>query len=524
MEISSRWPEGSREPTGPGREKARFPPLILFMLLAVASVAALAFWDEERESGAALDDFAEEQAMLAGSVASELSTRLAAIRRDALLIAESVEEGRRPPATFLDSYTSYALRPAAEPAPPAGDEGLALRVPAPNGRALDLVVAPVRLLEGAARIERPGAVRLFITGPPGAGLFGTDGRTQRVAPIEQALSAGQASAWLSRVEAAPLGLPQRRAVAGLSQVDGGPLGRWGIAVVSSAERVRDREVRARIRLALGVILAAGLVFAFGSVALRKQRRELLLERELAVTDLARDRDRRLATSSKAAMMGTLAMGIAHEVSTPLGIIHGRAEQLVPRVAADDRSARAIDAILEQVDRIRRVIRGFLDVARGEAPVFADLDPSTVLHGAVALVEHRFTAAGVTLRIEADRDLPAIHCDVLMLQQALANLLLNACDACKRGGHVEAAIHRDGERLTFIVTDDGAGITPEHAAKATEPFFTTKPAGQGTGLGLAIANEIARMHRGSLSIQPASPRGTTASVMLPTIEVRSRSAA
>jgi signal transduction histidine kinase len=484
------------------------------MLLAVASVAALASWDEERESSAALDDFAQEQATLAGSIASELSTRLAAIRRDALLIAESVEEGRRPPATFLDSYTSYALRAADELPLRRGDEGFTLSVPAPNGRSLDLVVTPVKLLEGAARIERPGAVRLLITGPQGAGLFGTDGRAQRIDLIDGALAAGRASLWLGRGEAARLGLPERRAAAGLAQVDGGPLGRWGIAVVSSAERERDRELRARFRLALGVILAAGLVFAFGSVALRKQRRELLLERELALTDLQRDRDRHLAAASRAAMMGTLAMGIAHEVSTPLGIINGRAEQLLPRIAADGRSARAIEAILEQADRIRRVVRGFLDLARGDAPALADLPPAEVLRGAVALVEHRFGDDGVALRVVVADDLPAIHCDVLMLQQALVNLLLNARDACKGSGRVEAALHSDGERVAFTVTDDGVGITPEHAARATEPFFTTKPAGQGTGLGLAIASEIAKMHRGTLSIQPASPRGTCASVILP----------
>jgi signal transduction histidine kinase len=208
------------------------------------------------------------------------------------------------------------------------------------------------------------------------------------------------------------------------------------------------------------------------------------------------------------------MGIAHEVSTPLGIINGRAEQLLPRIAADGRSARAIEAILEQADRIRRVVRGFLDLARGDAPALADLPPAEVLRGAVALVEHRFGDDGVALRVVVADDLPAIHCDVLMLQQALVNLLLNARDACKGSGRVEAALHSDGERVAFTVTDDGVGITPEHAARATEPFFTTKPAGQGTGLGLAIASEIAKMHRGTLSIQPASPRGTCASVILP----------
>jgi signal transduction histidine kinase len=66
----------------------------------------------------------------------------------------------------------------------------------------------------------------------------------------------------------------------------------------------------------------------------------------------------------------------------------------------------------------------------------------------------------------------------------------------------------------VVTDEGEGITQADAARAIEPFFTTKPVGQGTGLGLAIANEIASTHRGSLAIGPRTPRGTRAAITIP----------
>jgi signal transduction histidine kinase len=102
----------------------------------------------------------------------------------------------------------------------------------------------------------------------------------------------------------------------------------------------------------------------------------------------------------------------------------------------------------------------------------------------------------------------------MLQQALVNLLLNACDACTRGGRVVARVAREGDRVTFEVTDDGRGITTEEAARATEPFFTTKAPGAGSGLGLAIANEITKLHNGKLVLAPASPRGTRATLTIP----------
>lgn len=448
-------------------DPTREPPLIVFMFLAVVAVGLLAFWDAERESAASLDDFAQEQAMLAGSMASELAAHLTAVRRDAAMIP---------------------------------------------GRSDEEAIATIAAI--AARLERPGAVRVLLLDLRGDDFHAGDGQVLRSPPIRAALGQGRPSVWLGRDDAAALGLPHRRAAVGLAQVDAGPLGRFGIAVANSAERERDRELRARFRLGLSLLAAVGLVFAFGSVALRQQRQRLVLAGELAMTDLRRERDGRLAAASRAATMGTLAMGIAHEISTPLGIIVGRAEQLLPRLAEDPRSARSLSAILAQGERIRHVIQGFLDLARGGAPTLGDVEPAAVLGGAIALVEHRFAAAEIALTQEIAADLPLIHGDLAMLEQALVNLLLNACDACKRGGHVVARVEIEGDRVAFTVLDDGAGITTENAARAAEPFFTTKPAGHGTGLGLAIANEIVKLHRGRLLIEPASPRGTRASVILP----------
>ena len=295
-------------------------------------------------------------------------------------------------------------------------------------------------------------------------------------------------------------------------------------MVTTAVRVRDREQRATLRLVLGVTLAAGLVFAFGTAALARQRGGMLLERALALAALARVRDAELTTTSRAATLGTLAMGIAHEVATPLGVISGRAEQLLARAGEDERAARSVKAILEQTERIRRVIRAFLDLVRGGAPALGDTAPSTVLEGALGLVQHRFDAASVSLSSQAEGSLPLIHGDVPLLQQALVNLLLNACDACARGGRVRASLARDGARVVFTVTDDGRGITKEEAARATEPFFTTKAPGLGSGLGLAIASEIVKLHRGRLTLTPADVGGTRATISLPLPEERANVAA
>jgi signal transduction histidine kinase len=270
-----------------------------------------------------------------------------------------------------------------------------------------------------------------------------------------------------------------------------------------------------------VLSASSLVVAFGALAMRRQRRELELSRELALGALEREHEARLDRAGRAATLGTLAMGIAHEIATPATIIQGRAEQLLPRVAGDERADAAARAIVHQAGRISEVVRGFLDLARGGAPGVQEVDVDDLVAGASSLVEHRFAKARVSLVAQIDPDAAdpntRVRGDPRLLEHALVNLLLNACDACEPGGEVRVEVTRGERDVQIDVVDDGAGIAPSDAQHVVQPFFTTKEAGKGTGLGLAITSEIVRAHRGTLSLEPRAPRGTRARIRIPLTE-------
>jgi two-component system NtrC family sensor kinase len=439
------------------------------MFVVLVLVTALAYWDEKRESIAALEDFALEQSTLASSLAAGLSAHLVAVH---------------------------------------------IGSPASRGESVETTEALTTLSIALGRIQHPGE-SLVLLQPPGSTNFRTaDGRTVTMDALSAALQANRSSVRLTRGEAAALGLPERTAFAGLADVDTGALGRWHIVSIATARRERDRAVRAAWRLVLGVGVASGLVLAYGGIALRNQRKELVLQQEVAVMAVQNERDERLARAARAAVMGTFAMGIAHEVSTPLGVILGRAEQLLSRVTDDERAAHAARVIVEQAEQLKVLVRRFLDLARGGVPTFARVDSSSVARGAVALVDHRFGKVGIHLTADVPSQLPMIQCDRALIEHALVNLLLNACEACEPGSKVDITARSDGQEVAFVVTDNGAGIRPEDAARATEPFFTTKPEGKGTGLGLAIASEIVKSHRGILTIEPRSPRGTRACIEIP----------
>jgi two-component system, NtrC family, sensor kinase len=236
------------------------------------------------------------------------------------------------------------------------------------------------------------------------------------------------------------------------------------------------------------------------------------------------RDRRLVEADKLATLGALATGVAHEVSTPLGIIVGRAEQLLPRLEPASRSHRAASTILEQAQRISRIIRAFLTLARGGAPSLSHVPPEALARAALNLVEHRFAEANVSLLHRLEADLPRVACDSALFEQVLVNLLLNACDACAPGGTVELRVERQDGRVSFLVDDDGTGISPEVAERCLEPLFTTKPPGKGTGLGLTIASEIVKHHHGSLSFEPrVGVKGTRVRVEIAAVSEERRGA-
>jgi signal transduction histidine kinase len=290
---------------------------------------------------------------------------------------------------------------------------------------------------------------------------------------------------------------------------------WSVAVFASAMRVRDRARVSAWRLAAATGLASLLVALFGMVLRRQQERGIQLADALRLANEKAALQRDLVRAEKLATIGTLAAGVAHEVGTPLGIISGRAEQLLGRVAENDPMRKGLSSILAQVDKVSTTIRQLLDFARVRPIEATAVTPTQVLESARALLEHRFRQAKVELTLDAPPTVPAVAADPGQLEQVMVNLLMNAVDACAPGGHVRASAAPAGERVRFEIADDGCGIPEADLPLVLDPFFTTKKRGQGTGLGLTIAADIVKNHGGTLEIESEMGKGTIVRVHLPT---------
>ena len=242
---------------------------------------------------------------------------------------------------------------------------------------------------------------------------------------------------------------------------------------------------------------------------------------------------KLRQADRAATIGTLAAGVAHELGTPLHVIAGRAQRITrSNDSAWDSARIASEAaiIVEQCQVVQDIVRGLLDFARPPARERSELELELVLRRTVTIVQPLLRRNKATVSFEhADEGRDArVLGNAGQLQQLFTNLLVNAAQAMSEGGEIRVRIEHglrnsshDPERSYAVVrvADQGAGMDAETLAHIYDPFFTTKAPGEGTGLGLSIAYGIVRDHGGWVEVKSEPGRGSEFLVGLPEVEVR-----
>lgn len=234
----------------------------------------------------------------------------------------------------------------------------------------------------------------------------------------------------------------------------------------------------------------------------------------------------LRRADRLATVGTLASGVAHELGTPLNVISARAKMIAAGEVQGHESEESARIMVEQTDRISRIIRQLLDFARPRRPAREPLDLRQLARQSVLLLAPMAAARGVKVELEDGAEPVAALADGSQMQQVLSNLIVNALQASTRGGRVLVSVGverarppadvagTEGPRACVRVRDQGQGISPENLVHLFEPFFTTKEVGEGTGLGLSVSNGIVREHGGWIDVTSTPGRGACFCVCLP----------
>jgi signal transduction histidine kinase len=341
-------------------------------------------------------------------------------------------------------------------------------------------------LEGALLLD--GRLRVVLD-PAGAAdrpvdLLRVDAaRVRRALAGEESVSLGWA---VGEAQVASAYLPVRHAGA----VD-------RVLVLEGGEAYAARQADLDRALHLGWLLSACAAVLTGLVA--------------AGWAAAERRERELATrAARGAAVSQLAATVAHEVRNPLGVIRGTVDLMAERGRGrlSDRDGEALQDILGEVARLRRLTDDFLDLSSDRPLAGSSLELSSFLDDA-ARASH--AATGVAIDVESPQGLH-VQGDGGRLRQVLLNLVANAARAGAQ--RVRFQVAAVGRRIRLDVADDGPGIPDEIRPRLFEPFATTRE--DGNGLGLAVSRRIVERHGGSLALLPATP-GTTFRIELPRTE-------
>lgn len=227
---------------------------------------------------------------------------------------------------------------------------------------------------------------------------------------------------------------------------------------------------------------------------------------------------RLAHRDRLAMLGGLTATMAHEIAGSVNVIANNAELLLSE-EVDEETRESLAVMLEEAHRLGALLHDILGMARDTPLNIKAQDTVKLLEKTVRLLHHQRGDKNISMRIEAEPNLPSAAGDAERLLQVFLNIVKNARDASPEGGEVLISVAngklKDGESAIEIrITDHGSGITPSDLPKIFDPFFSTKPLEKGTGLGLDIARRIVTAHRGELQLTSLPGEETCAVVQLP----------
>jgi len=314
------------------------------------------------------------------------------------------------------------------------------------------------------------------------------------------------------------------------------------------------EVTWRHLVKFGAIVVTPLVLLLGGFALwsRTLHRQVALRtadltREIAERTHAEEElllnQQQLVQADKMAALGVLVSGVAHEINNPTGLILlevptlkraytdiAKILEAYYRENGDFRCGgltysrmreelpRSLDKLQDAGKRIKRIVDDLKDFARqGETACNEIVDLNSVAQAAVRLVEPTIRKATRCFSADYAEHIPAVRCNSQRIEQVLVNLILNACQALPDSSRcIYLTTGHDPylRTVTFRLRDEGSGISPEHLARLTDPFFTTKREMGGTGLGLSVSAGIVKEHGGTLEFESIPGRETVVTLTLP----------
>ena len=205
--------------------------------------------------------------------------------------------------------------------------------------------------------------------------------------------------------------------------------------------------------------------------------------------------------------------VSHELRTPLTAIKGWGETILQVSDTDPAlTQRGMNVIIDEATRLSGIVEELLDFSRIQNGALSlrieKMDILAELDETVFAFKDRATREGVDLVYNAP-DLPApMDGDADRIKQVFVNILDNALKYTKQGGKINVTADVADDKIKITISDTGCGISAEDLPHIKEKFYKTNMTVHGSGIGLAVADEIVKLHKGTLDIDSVLGEGTT----------------
>ncbi|MCC6395139.1 MAG: PAS domain-containing protein [Bryobacterales bacterium] len=219
-----------------------------------------------------------------------------------------------------------------------------------------------------------------------------------------------------------------------------------------------------------------------------------------------DISRRLAAISR------LTGGVAHEIKNPLNSIALRLELLRSRLEQHPDAHGEIDVISQEIRRLDRVVKTFLDFTRPVDLAVEEVDLAALAREVTSLVRPQATMHKVNLQFSAEPEKIVIRGDRDLLKQAILNVVMNGIEAMRSGGNLVVKARLSAEHGILTIQDDGPGIPEGNKNKVFQLYFTTKE--RGSGIGLAMTFRAVQLHNGTIDFTSEAGKGTVFRLQFP----------
>lgn len=216
-------------------------------------------------------------------------------------------------------------------------------------------------------------------------------------------------------------------------------------------------------------------------------------------------------------LGQLTGGVAHDFNNMLAVITSGLSLIRRRLLAGNTDvAELIEATMDGATRAAALTSRLMAFARLQPLEAQAIDASKLVQGLEGMLG-RTLGAGIAVETRVAPDCWLTLADPAQLESAILNLCVNARDAMPNGGKLTITTSNvtldNQDHVNIAVTDTGSGMAPEVAARAFDPFYTTKEVGKGTGLGLSQVHGFVKQTGGNVSIESTVGKGTTVNIFL-----------